>query len=326
MVEEQLGFAPDDEGDHLLLLVRKTGANTEWTARRLARLAGVPVSTVGYAGLKDRHAVTLQWFSISRPRDGVHDWSALKDEGIEVLESHPHRRKLKRGALTGNRFGILVRDVESAANALEERVAMIRSRGVPNYFGEQRFGHSGSNLARAHALFAGTAGRVSRHQSGLWLSAARSQIFNEVLAERVGRDDWDQPVDGDCLQLAGSNSFFTAETIDDALKARCEEMDICPTGPLWGKGDVPSRGLVRQLEQAVAERFPTWGEGLAAFGLVQERRALRLPLADLTADRVDDGLMFRFSLPAGSYATIVLRELIDSGSRSAHADCSDLIG
>jgi tRNA pseudouridine13 synthase len=326
LVEEQLGFAPDGEGDHLLLRVRKTDANTEWAARRLARFAGVPVSTVGYAGLKDRHAVTLQWFSIPRPRDGVHDWSALKDEGIEVLESHPHRRKLKRGALTGNRFGILVRDVESAASGLEERVAMIRSRGVPNYFGEQRFGRSESNLARAHALFAGTAGRVPRHQSGLWLSAARSQIFNEVLAERVGRDDWDQPVDGDCLQLAGSNSFFTAETIDEALKARCKEMDIHPTGPLWGKGDVPSRGLVRRLEQGVAERFPTWCEGLAAFGLVQERRALRLPLADLTADRVDDGLMFRFSLPAGSYATTVLRELIDSGSRSAHADCADLIG
>jgi tRNA pseudouridine13 synthase len=326
LVEEQLGFDPDGEGDHLLLRVRKTGANTEWAARRLARVAGVSVSTVGYAGLKDRNAVTLQWFSIPRPREGVPDWSALEDEGIEVLESHPHRRKLKRGALIGNRFGILVRDVEPSTPGLDERVAMIRSHGIPNYFGEQRFGHAESNLARAHALFAGTAGRVPRHQSGLWLSAARSQIFNEILAERVGRGDWDRPLDGECLQLSGSNSYFRAEAIDDALKARCGEMDIHPTGALWGKGELPSGGAVRQLEEAVGERFPTWCEGLATFGLVQERRALRLPVADLGVERVDDGLMLRFSLPAGAYATTVLRELIDVATRSPSDDSSDPIG
>nr|WP_093187522.1 tRNA pseudouridine(13) synthase TruD [Thiocapsa sp. KS1] len=311
-VEEQLGFAPDGEGDHLLLRVRKTGANTEWAARRLARVAGVPVSTVGYAGLKDRHAVTLQWFSIPCPRDGIPDWSALEGEGIQVLEAHPHRRKLKRGALTGNRFAILIRDVSPASLAgLDARIDLIHARGVPNYFGEQRFGHDQSNLARAHALFDGTAGRVPRHQSGLWLSAARSQIYNEVLGERVRRDDWDRPVAGDCMQLAGSNSFFPTESIEADLTARCCAMDIHPTGPLWGRGDLPARGSVRGLEEAVAARFPTWCDGLGVFGLVQERRALRVPVADLAADRVADGLTLSFSLPAGSYATTVLRELID---------------
>lgn len=321
-VEERLGFAPDGEGDHLLLWVRKTGANTEWTARRLARLAGVPVSTVGYAGLKDRHAVTLQWFSIPRPREGLldwtgPDWSALAEEGIEVLDCQPHRRKLKRGALSGNRFEILVRDVAPVSMpGLDARVALIRARGIPNYFGEQRFGHDQSNLARAHALFAGTAGRVPRHLSGLWLSAARSQIFNEVLAERVRRDDWDQPGDGDCFQLAGSNSFFLAEIVDETLKARCAQMDIHPTGPLWGKGELPSHGSIRQLEEGVADGFPTWCEGLAAVGLVQERRSLRLPVTDLSAEWVTDGLMLRFSLPAGCYATTLLRELVDVGERA----------
>lgn len=313
-VEERLGFAPDGEGDHLLLWVRKTGANTEWTARRLARLAGVPVSTVGYAGLKDRHAVTLQWFSIPRPREGLPDWSPLAEEGIEVLDCQPHRRKLKRGALSGNRFDILVRDVAAGSmTGLDARVAMIRVRGIPNYFGEQRFGHDQSNLTRAHALFAGTAGRVPRHLSGLWLSAARSQIFNEVLAERVRRDDWDQPCDGDCFQLAGSNSFFPAEIVDETLKARFAQMDLHPTGPLWGKGEVPSQGSIRQLEEGIAEGFPTWCDGLTAFGLAQERRALRLPLTDLSADWMTEGLMLRFSLPAGCYATTVLRELVDVG-------------
>jgi tRNA pseudouridine13 synthase len=310
-VEERVGFAPDGEGDHLLLWVRKSGANTEWAARRLARVAGVPVSTVGYAGLKDRHAVTLQWFSIPRPRDGMPDWSVLEGEGIEVLEAHPHRRKLKRGALTGNRFAVLIRDVAPEnLSGLDGRVGSIRARGVPNYFGEQRFGHDQSNLARAHALFDRGAGRVPRHQSGLWLSAARSQIYNEVLGERVRRDDWDRPVAGDCMQLAGSNSFFPTERIEAELTARCGAMDVHPTGPLWGRGELPARGPVRELEAAVAARFPTWCEGLGAFGLVQERRALRVPVADLVAEPVADGLRLSFSLPAGAYATTVLRELI----------------
>jgi tRNA pseudouridine13 synthase len=318
LVEEQLGFAPDGEGDHLLMRVRKTGANTEWAARRLARIAAVPVSTVGYAGLKDRHAVTLQWFSIPRPRDGVPDWSTLIEEGIEVLESHPHRRKLKRGALAGNRFGILVRELDrEAMPGLDGRLSAIRVRGIPNYFGEQRFGHDYSNLVRAHALFAGTAGRVPRHRSGLWLSAARSQIFNEVLAERVRRGDWDRPLEGDCLQLAGSNSYFLAETLDASTRARCEGMDVHPTGPLWGKGELPSRGSTRQLEDAAGMHFPTWCEGLAAFGLAQERRSLRLPVADLAAQRVDGGLLLTFSLPAGAYATAVLRELVDVSETAA---------
>jgi tRNA pseudouridine13 synthase len=311
-VEEQLGFAPDGEGDHLLLWVRKTGVNTEWTARRLARVAGVQASMVGYAGLKDRHAVTLQWFSIPRRRDGMPDWSALEGEGIWVLEAHPHRRKLKRGALTGNRFAILIRDVALAGlSGLDERVGLIHARGVPNYFGEQRFGHNQSNLAQAHALFHGTAGRVPRHQSGLWLSAARAQIYNEVLGERVRRDDWDRPAAGDCMQLAGSNSFFPTASIEAELSARCVAMDIHPTGPLWGRGELPSRGPVRELEEAVGSRFPTWCRGLGAFGLVQERRALRVPVADLMADRVADGLRLSFSLPAGAYATTVMRELFD---------------
>jgi tRNA pseudouridine13 synthase len=320
LVEEQLGFAPDGEGDHLLLRVRKTGANTEWAARRLARVAGVPVSTVGYAGLKDRHAVTLQWFSIPRPRDALPDWSALEGEGIEVLESHSHRRKLKRGALAGNRFAILVRELDrEMIPGLDKRLATIRARGVPNYFGEQRFGHDHSNLVRAHALFAGTDNRVPRHQSGLWLSAARSQIFNEVLAERVRRGDWDRPLEGDCLQLAGSNSYFLAETIDASTRARCEGMDVHPTGPLWGKGELPSRGSIRQLEDAAGMGFPTWCAGLAAFGLAQERRSLRLPVPDLGAQRVDGGLRLTFSLPAGAYATTVLRELVDSNEIAATA-------
>jgi tRNA pseudouridine13 synthase len=234
----------------------------------------------------------------------------LVAEGIEVLEAVPNRRKLRRGALLGNRFDILVRELEPWPADLAERVAAIRARGAPNYFGDQRFGHDQSNLARAELLFAGKAGRVPRHQSGLWLSAVRSQIFNEILAERVRRGDWDRPCDGDCLQLAGSNAYFLAETIDATILGRAETMDLHPTGALWGQGDPPTGAGVRLLEDTIAARFPSWCQGLANFGLRQERRALRVPVPDLVVTPDEAGLRLTFSLPAGAYATTLLRELI----------------
>ncbi|MCF1182711.1 tRNA pseudouridine(13) synthase TruD [Marichromatium gracile] len=317
-VEERLAFEPDGDGEHLLLWVRKREANTEWAARRLAACAGVAVSAVGYAGLKDRHAVTWQWFSLPRPRAGEPDWSVLAADGIEVLEVHAHRRKLRRGALVGNRFRILVRDLAADPEALAERVAAIGARGVPNYFGEQRFGRDGGNLAQAHALFSGApVPRVSRHVRGLWLSAARSQLFNEVLAGRVADACWDRPLAGDRLQLDGCNSHFAVETVDETLLTRCARLDVHPTGPLWGEGAPPSRDAVLAREQAVAAAFPGWPEGLAAAGLAQERRALRLPVFDLVAEQVDGGVRLAFELPAGAYATAVLRELLDDWNDAA---------
>jgi tRNA pseudouridine13 synthase len=311
-VEEELGFGPDGDGAHLLLRVRKTAANTEWVARRLAQCAGVPVSTVGYAGLKDRQAVALQWFSLPCPPSGLPDWAPLQEDGIVVLECGRHRRKLRRGVLRANRFAIRVRDLEGVTlSGLAQRLESLRARGVPNYFGAQRFGHQGSNLARASALFAGQVRPPSRHLSGLWLSAVRAQIFNEVLAARVARGDWDSPLPGDAMQLSGSRSYFVVERLDDALFARCAEMDIHPTGPLWGRGDRPTRDEVGALEAACADAFPLWCAGLTDAGLKQERRALRLPVPDLAADREDDALRLRFTLPAGSYATVVLREILD---------------
>jgi tRNA pseudouridine13 synthase len=310
-VEEQLGFAPDGEGDHLLLWVRKTDANTDWVAQRLAELAGVASKDLGFAGLKDRRAVTSQWFSLPRPRDREPDWSTLAAEGIEVLAVHPHRRKLRRGSLAGNRFRIRVRDWAPDPDRLADRIAVIRAQGVPNWFGEQRFGRQGANLARADALFHGAIRRPSRHQQGLWLSAARSQVFNAVLAERVHRGDWDRPLPGDCLNLAGSHSFFPAATIDAVLTERCARHDLHPTGPLWGRGDPPTGGAVRALEDAVAARHPGWPGGLARFGLEQERRALRLLVPDLSWTLVDHGCELAFQLPAGAYATAILREVLD---------------
>lgn len=317
-VEEQLGFEPDGEGDHRLLWVRKRDANTEWVARRLAQINGVSTSEVGFAGLKDRRALTSQWFSVPASRGPEPDWSRLAGEGIEVLEVQAHRRKLRRGVLWGNRFQIRVRDLmleggegpERQATCLDARLSTIRDQGVPNYFGEQRFGRGGANLLRADALLRGELRRANRHERGLWLSAARSEIFNRTLARRLDRGDWARPLPGDCLNLDGCHSFFRAESIGPDLAERCERLDLHPTGPLWGRGDPPSAGEVRALEQSVVASLPGWGEGLARFGLAQERRPLRLPVRDLDWAPCPGGWELTFRLPAGAYATAVLRELI----------------
>lgn len=312
LVEEILGFEPDGDGEHTLLLIRKTGANTEWVARRLASHAGLPVAAVGYAGMKDRRAVTTQWFSVHTGVVRDTDWSALGVQEIEVLKYYRHRRKLRRGALRGNRFQIRVRDLRGDRDVLGERLESVRRFGVPNYFGAQRFGIRDGNLHAAHALFIGRAQRVGRHLRGLWLSAARSQLFNEVLSRRVERGEWDRPLPGERMQLAGSRAHFLAEEIDEGLEARVRGFDLHPSGPLWGAGEVLPSAEVAALEREVASSFEVWAAGLATAGLRQERRPLRLPASEVELCLgADDLMQIAFRLPAGGYATAVLRELVD---------------
>lgn len=311
VVDEVLGFAPDGEGEHALLRIRKTGANTEWVARRLASHAGVRAAAVGFAGLKDRNAVTTQWFTVHLAGIGEPDWEALQVEGVEILEVHRHRRKLRRGVLSANRFAIRVRALAVDDAALDERLGQMRARGVPNYFGAQRFGNADGNLHAAHALFTGATRRVDRHLRGLWLSAARAQIFNEVLAERVENGDWDRPLPGERMQLDGSRShFLVGAAVDEELIERVRSYDVHPSGPLWGAGEVLTADRVANLEAGVAQRFRIWADGLAAAGLRQERRPLRLCPLGLELVRRADTAEIGFELPAGAYATAVLREII----------------
>ncbi|HEX22617.1 MAG TPA: tRNA pseudouridine(13) synthase TruD, partial [Chromatiales bacterium] len=210
-------------------------------------------------------------------------------------------------------FTLVLREVQGDRAALEQRLATVVEHGVPNYFGEQRFGREGSNLAAAEAMFGGR--RVKdRHRRGLYLSAARSLLFNEVLAARVRDASWGRALLGEALQLAGSRSFFVAEDIDDEITARLASGDVLPSGPLWGRGELPSVAAARAVEEAVLAPHRDFREGLEKAGLKQERRALRLPVADLRWQWLDGGqdLQLTFSLPAGCYATAVLRELVIS--------------
>ena len=305
---------PAGEGEHAWLLVRKREENTATVAGRLAQLAGVPLRQVGYAGLKDRNAVTEQWFSVHLPGRADPDWRALESDRITLLQHTRHTRKLRRGALRGNAFRLRLRGLSGDVDGLQSRLQQVAAQGVPNYFGEQRFGRGGSNLVTAARLFDGSAGRLSRHQRGLVLSAARAFLFNRVLGVRVAAGNWNRLLPGEAVQLAGSHSFFVADTLDAELERRLQGHDIHPSGPMSGKGEPPVTGACRQLEDDCLEPFADWVQGLAAAGLKQERRALRVVPGNAAWSWPQaDELLLEFSLPAGCYATSVLRELVRSG-------------
>jgi tRNA pseudouridine13 synthase len=309
MVEEDLGFAPAGLGQHLLVKVRKRDANTQWVARELAKIAGCRAFEVGFAGLKDRHAITVQWFSVPRPRTAV-NWPEVRARDFEVLEAHPHNRKLPRGALAGTRFAVRIRapdgDGARLSAALAPRLAQIALRGVPNYFGPQRFGREGANLDRVGA----GPGSLRRDERGFILSAARSVVFNAVLAERVADRNWERLVEGDLVNLDGRGSVFPADAADPSLAERCERLDVHPTGPMWGAGSPATLGGVLELESRVGARFGVESGLCAAAGMAQERRSLRLAVRELQCEPEPDACVLRFRLARGSFATVVLRELI----------------
>jgi tRNA pseudouridine13 synthase len=304
-VEECLGFAPSGSGSHVLLQVRKRDANTVWVARELARRAGCRPADVGYAGLKDRRALAVQWFSVPRGAQALEGWPGFSGEGFEVLGAHPHTRKLPRGALEGNRFRIRARGAGVDPLALEQRVQRIGAAGVPNYFGPQRFGRGGANLERLPA----DPRALPPPQRGFVLSALRSLVFNAVLAERVALGSWAQLQAGDRAMLDGRGSHFAVEANDATLEERLARLEIHPSGPLWGRGAPLSQGSVRALEEQVAARYREPCALLEAAGLEQERRSLRLAVRELAVQREGDSVLLQFRLARGAFATAVLREL-----------------
>lgn len=312
-VDELLGFAADGDGPHALLTVEKRGANTRWVVGELARFAGVQPRDVGYAGLKDRHAVTRQHFTVPIEGRPEPEWGALAADGFRVLAAVRHRRKLKIGALKGNCFRITLRDLTRPGVELSPKLEAIRDSGVPNYFGPQRFGRDGANIRKAEAMLVEGRRVHDRRLRGLLLSSARSLIFNALLSERVRAGNWNRLLPGDVLMLDGSHSVFKSDAADPALEKRLAEGDVHPTGPLWGRGELPTAAEARALEEGVRQSHAALAKGLEAAGLETSRRALRLPVRELAWEQPDaHTLTVEFFLPAGAYATTVLRELVET--------------
>lgn len=313
VVHEQLGFVPDAGGEHLWLLVEKRGWNTEDVAVWLAKAAGIHRLSVGYSGLKDKQAVTRQWFSLHLPGkpDPALDWPA----GLHCLSASRHSRKLNRGTHRANRFWLTVTGLEADADLLHQRLVGVKARGVPNYFGAQRMGRDGSNVQHASEWLAG-AGEAPRKRTlkSLWLSAMRSHLFNQVLMERVAQGCWDSLLPGDILQPVGSRGLFRAADEPDASR-RLVQQEVNPTAPLPGADGMLPSGRCAKMESTVLQPFVAQIDGLIGLGVKGDRRATRLLVSDLTWDILPNRLELTFCLPAGAYATTVMAELLEEKHR-----------
>jgi tRNA pseudouridine13 synthase len=317
IVEELLNFSPSGAGEHILLYIEKTGQNTQYVAKQLALLTGLRARDISYAGLKDRHAVTRQWFCFKWPLKQELTWQSWQLEGCTILDMQRHYRKLRLGALKANQFQIRLRQVSDIADVLQ-RIKLL-SQGVPNYYGEQRFGINGGNLALAQQLFNGQS-IADRKLRGLALSAARSFVFNQQVSVRINAALFNTVLNGDVLQLNGSGSVFRVPEADSGLQQRLDEQDVHITAVLAGIGEPMVSAAAAEFEQQVLEWHSDLVQGLEDYRLKAERRAIRLLPQQLTVEQLGNDIVLSFALPAGCFATSVLRELLkyqDCGRKTA---------
>ncbi|GAA0342303.1 tRNA pseudouridine(13) synthase TruD [Bowmanella denitrificans] len=308
IVREQLGYEPCGEGEHIYLWVRKNGLNTANVAEQLARFAGVHPRNVSFSGRKDKYAITEQWIGVHLPGKTDPDWNAFTLPGVDILKAVRHNRKLRTGTHKANAFELVLREI-SQVDEVNSRLSKLGA-GVPNYFGEQRFGNRNGNLHLGARMLAGETIR-DRQKRSMAISALRAWLFNEIVSCRIRDKYFNQPMDGDIMLLAGSNSFFCAEQWDETLQQRLNSQDILLSAPMWGEGALASKGAALAYESAQVQQHAELCAGLAALGLKQERRALVEYPQNLVWHWQEDCLHLSFSLPAGGFATAVTRELFN---------------
>lgn len=313
-MDELPAFEPGGEGDHCYVLVRKRGLTTQEATKRLALALGTDLAQAGHAGLKDRHAVTTQWLSFLavEPERAL----SVRLEDIEVLEARRHRHKLRAGKLRGNRFALIVREVDPSADAgLLANLERLVARGVPAFFGTQRFGREGRNVEKATRwLVEGGRAPKDRFERKMLVSSLQSEAFNRVLARRLIEGTFDRVLEGDLLRREDTGGVFAST--DPALdQSRLDAFEVSPTGPLPGPKGIVPEGALGDLERAITAELGLDEVVLERLGRLGPgaRRPLRWRLEDTKLERTDEGLELQFALPAGAYATEVLRELFADG-------------
>ncbi|MEM1261846.1 MAG: tRNA pseudouridine(13) synthase TruD [Pseudomonadota bacterium] len=323
-VVEQLGFEPDNDGPHTWLNVRKLGATTPWVAKQLAEHCGIAVRDVGYSGLKDRHAITEQWFSVPLPADDSRLQAGEIAPDVEIVARVPARRKLKRGTHRGNDFELIIRDTALTDNTLAARIDAIRRDGFPNYFGPQRFGREFGNLGLADRAVRGQKLRGPKREYAI--SAARSFLFNGFVGQRVAERlllDWQE---GDRASLDGSRSHFSVDLDDPDLMSRTANGDIHPSATLWGREGSLLAGPAANREQALIRELgkEAWCDWLERGRSTSMLRPVRVRASALTYqyDAANARLRLQFGLPAGSFATALLAEIVDVRDVRAHSRVS----
>lgn len=329
IVKELMAVDFSGQGEHLWVHVCKVGMNTTFVAKLLADWAGILMRDVGYSGLKDRHAQTHQWFSLRLPKRtlpaGAFDEfvkNHLKEsESLTLITHHWHDKKLHRGTHKANAFTITLRQVAGEASTINAQLTHIKQTGVPNYFGEQRFGHDGDNINQAKVFFEKILSSAKPYKPfkkdmdkhSLYVSSVRSMLFNALLSERVRLGSWDKAVVGDVFNLDGTGSIFCTD-IDDEIIRRVAEQDIHPTAPLFGVGEPKNTDESLRIYQAVLaqDKFELIKNGLLKVGVKLAQRPLRLRVHELDWQWYDDNLTLNFNLPTGSFATSVLFALCEN--------------
>ena len=314
-VIEELDFVPDGAGEHLFVLVEKTGLNTIDVIDDLARLTGLSPRQIAYSGLKDKQAVTRQWLSLHLPGTEV-ELNLPPDAGYRILQQQRNSRKLRIGSHKYNRFEITLRQVEGWNSAAERQLQQLAQHGMANYFGVQRFGQRGDNVEQA--LLKLGRKRLTRQKRSLYLSSLRSFMFNQVLSKRISGGVWDQPLPGDVFMLRGSRSFFTAD-IDEKIRQRFQLLDISSGGSLYGLGTGPLQKEAVAIEQAVFSENQPICERLTREKLSWQMRPHRVAVDDLqfSYDAKQRIVSISCRLAAGSYLTTLLDHVLKTGQPAA---------
>ena len=308
VVKENLGYSMAGEGEFVAVRVRKTDANTLFVGEKLAQFAEISARNMSYAGLKDRRAVTEQWFSLQMPGKPTPDFGDFQPEGIEILEVTRHNRKIRTGSLDGNYFDILLRNAMETDD-LKVRLENLSKFGFPNYFTEQRFGRDGHNLTQALRWAKGEIQVKDRKKRSFYLSAARSEVFNLVVSERLKQGVANRVLPNDIVQLSGSHSWFVADEKEelDVLQLRLEQGDLQLTAPLIGETAQPACSL----ENDIVQQHQDIANLMKQERLKPARRPLLMKPKDFNWQFEETGLRLKFYLPAGSYATALVRELVN---------------
>jgi len=319
LVFEQLGFELSGGGEHAFLHLEKRELNSMELLQRISQLSGIAQRDIGLSGLKDRNAVSQQWFSVRMAGRPEPNWQELERSGdVRVLQVGRHLRKLKRGVHRANRFVLRLRDLRGDKDDLLPRLERVKAGGFPNYFGEQRFGREGSTLAQAREWMESGGRKISRARRSLYLSALRAFVFNTLLADRVEQASWNRVLSGDACALQGSRSLFSCELADDEIQGRAERGDIHPALPLWGAG----QQLASDERVAEQRTLLALSDGTAIclflerMGLDLAYRPARALLDDFSWQFCDDdSLQLDFTLGTGCYATAALAELVQYTNR-----------
>lgn len=321
-VYELLSFEPSGEGEHLFLQIEKRDTNTEWVARQLQNTFGLTSKEIGYAGKKDRHSLSTQWFSLHLPGKEV-DLTVLSNGAFRVVRSIRHNKKLRLGSVKENQFEIVLKNLSHPIN--KALVQQVIQHGVPNYFGQQRFGFDCNNLLTADLFLNQKIKIKNRNKKGLIISSSRSLLFNLILAQRIKNKNWNEAITGDCLMLNGSQSYFClTEAVTPSDQQRLLDGDIHICGLLPGKQFSEALSESKRIEDGILSNYQGWITAYDRLNLNSARRAFRMSVKGLVIEEFESSAKLYFSLSKGCFATSVLRELVDVKDMAVRKKTSDI--